>query len=260
MGFNRLVKQLATLFLCIGMPGYVGMLMASAPAPVAQGAWHRWKGSHAAVGFSENSGNTTDTTLSGAIALDYARTHVTNQAIADLQYSSSDRGITKEKYYLENEMDYLFKDAHQQFVFVDTNATFDKFSPYDYVWVVAGGYGLNLVQRGRFTLATQVGPGNREVREYSTQKVTDYPILNTKTALTFLLDQAGENKLSETLTYNVGQPYDSLTSLSSVVMKLKTHFSAVFSYQLDYTSKIPAGSTHTQKVDMATMANLVFTY
>ena len=156
------------------------MLMASAATPVATGSWHHWKGSQATVGFSENAGNTSDTTLNSAIGLDYARTHVTNKAGFDLQYSSSNKGITKEKYYVENEMDYLFKGSHQQFLFLDTNATFDKFSPYDYVWIVAGGYGLNLVQRGRFTLATQAGPGNREVREHRRAEGDGLPYLEYK--------------------------------------------------------------------------------
>lgn len=260
MRLSRLTTRLTVFIFCICLLGCMGILLASQATPKAQSSWYRWKGSQATVGFSENAGNTTDTTLNSMIGLDYARTHLVNKAMANLQYSSSDKGVTKEKYYVENEIDYSFKDPYQQFLFLDTHATFDKFSPYDYVWVVAAGYGLNLVQRGRFTLSAQAGPGNREVREYATQQVTNYPIVNTKTTATFLLDKTGGNKLSEVLTYNIGKPYDSLTSLSSVTMKLKTHFSAVFSYQVDYTSKIPAGDEHTSKVDMTTTANLVFTY
>ena len=219
-----------------------------------------WDGSQVVIGFTSNSGNTVDNSLSSSLLIKYTRTNVVNIFTTTAAYSSSADGVTKEKYYVENEFDYNFLDSYKQFLFFDTNSTFDLFSPYDYVWVTSSGYGLSPVANSNWNWKLQLGPGWRRLRDRSKRTTSDYLILNTGSKLSYTLDKSGKSKISEAVIYNVGQPYDYFSTNTSLAMQIMQHLSAVLSYQLEWTSTIPAGSSHTKRTDTLTAVNLVFTY
>lgn len=230
------------------------------PGVAKQNISKYWKGSQASMGFSNSTGNSTDTSLTSAMLVKFTNTNIANSLSGTAEYSSSDKGVTKEKYYIDNQFDYYFKDSMQQFLFLDNNATFDEFSPYYYTWVNSAGYGISPLNIGRFSWVLQAGPGWRQLQERLTKKTTNYFIFNTQSTMNYAIDKAGRNKLSEVLIYNVGQPFDYLSSNSSLVMQVLGHLSFVLSYQLEWVSKIPKGSANTKKLDTTTTANLVFTY
>ena len=219
-----------------------------------------WDGSQVILGFTDNGGNTIDDSLSSSLIIKYAQKHLANAFTTTADYSSNDKSVTKEKYYVENEFDYNFLDQHKQFLFVDTNSTFDLFSAFNYVWVSSAGYGLSPIATARWNWTLQFGPGWRRLRERANKKTSDFVILNTGSTLSYTLDEDGKSKLSEAVLYNVGQPFDYFSTNTALSMQIMQHLSAVLSYQLEWTSKIPEGSDHTKHTDRQTAINLVFTY
>ena len=145
-------------------------------------------------------------------------------------------------------------------MFIDSNSTFDLFSAYNYVWVSSAGYGLSPLSSKRWNWTLRFGPGWRRLRERLNNLTSDYLIFNTGTTLAYTIDKEGKSKLSEALIYNVGQPFDYFATNTALSMQIMQHLSAVLSYQLEWSSKIPAGSNYTKLTDTQTAVNLVFTY
>jgi putative salt-induced outer membrane protein YdiY len=219
-----------------------------------------WKGSQASVGFTSNTGNTTDSSLNSAALVKYTHKSIANALSATAAYSSNKDGVTKEKYYVENEFDYNFLDSHKQFLFLDTNATFDLFSAYTYAWVTSAGYGLSPILTKHWNMTIHLGPGLRALQDRQTKIKSDYAILNTGGSLAYIIDKDGKSTLSEAVVYNIGKPYNYLSTTTSLTMQIMQHLAAMISYQLQWTSKIPEGSNHTDLTDTLTSMNLVFSY
>jgi putative salt-induced outer membrane protein YdiY len=238
----------------------ISAIIAASALAYADQQVSNWHGTLASLGFTENGGNTTDTSLNSSVLIQYTYKHLANAFKTTAGFSSNKDGVTKEQYYVENEFDYNFLDAHKQFLFFDTNSTFDRFSAYKYAWVSSAGYGLLPLLTEHWSLTMRAGPGLRMLQDRKTKVTSEYPILNTAANLAYTLDKDGKSKLSEAVLYNVGKPYNYFSTTTALSMQIMKHLSAILSYQRQWTSKIPAGSDHTDLTDTLTTMNLVFSY
>lgn len=224
--------------------------------------WHlptlppSWKGSNAQLGAVVTTGNSNTTNLSGGLNLAYKKGPWQNNFQANLQFASSNGSTTQQQYFAQNQLNYNWG---CNFIFGNINYTQDQFSPYDYQIVTSAGYGRTLVKTDKVNLSVQAGPGLRT----NSIKIAQQPSqvnnhLIGVAGLNFAWQITDSVNFTENVTYNFGQPYDYLKTVSALTNKIIDNLAVQISYTTEYYSQIPLGSSNTQNLDTYLNLSLVY--
>jgi len=217
-----------------------------------------WTGSNAQFGLVMDTGNSSDTNFSSALNLKFHAAPWLNIFQVSAQYSSAEGGVTKEKYFAMDQLNYSFSKTRKSFVFMNSNFTEDKFSPYNYQVIGSAGYGRDIVKTKNFLLNVQAGPGVRNNKVRVTEETDTNLILTTASYLNWKI--AKSVVLSEQLTYDVGPPYNYLKSVTALTNKIIGNLAIQVSYTVEYYSDIPLDSTNTKNLDTTTNITLVYNF
>lgn len=217
-----------------------------------------WDGTNASINGNINTGNTNAKNIGSALNIAYAKNRWTWVGQAQSQWAKSNGTLNKEKYYFSAQGNYAFNQAKSEFVFGQSNVTFDTFSPYAYQLVIAGGYGRDLYKSDTTVFSMQVGPGLRRNKDRATEVTGTRSILTTATHLSWKLSAAGT--ITQNIRFDYGSPYDYLQTVTAFTNKIVGNLALQVSYQTDYYTSIPPASTNTEKLDTTTAISLVYNF
>lgn len=111
------------------------------------------------LGFVSTSGNTDTQSYNGEFRATWYTTHWTHNLKLRGMGSREDGSNQAERYYFEEKSDYNLN--NEQYLFVRSTYTNDRFSGFDYQASLGTGYGRHLVNSGNFTLQGFSGLGYR---------------------------------------------------------------------------------------------------
>jgi len=224
--------------------------------------WHlptlpaSWKGSNALLGIVVTTGNSETTNLNGGLNLSYEKGRWKNVFQGNGQFTESQGITTQQQFFLQNQTNYSWG---KNFIFGNLNYTQNRFSPYDYQGVGSIGYGRTLFDSDKFRLTVQVGPGvrvNSIKQENEPSMIQTHPIgtagLNMRWRITDSVI------FTEDVTYNFGNPYDYLKTVTALTNKIIGNLATQISYTTEYYSRIPRHSSHTQNLDTTLNVSLVY--
>ncbi|WP_423063133.1 DUF481 domain-containing protein [Candidiatus Paracoxiella cheracis] len=217
-----------------------------------------WNGTNAQLGYVVNTGNSNNSNLSAGLNVLYNKPKWANTFQANAYLNKSLGVVTKEQYFLTNQFTYYFTKSRRNYIFSNFRFIEDRFSPYEYQVVFSAGYGRELIKTKRFTLSAQAGPGIRHDFIRTTRIYDNHLILST--AMTMNWQITSKVALSEQLNYDIGPPFDYLNSVTALTATLAGHLAAQLSYTVQYYSKIPMGSSNTEKTDTITNIALVYNF
>ena len=215
-----------------------------------------WKGSKASLGLVINTGNTNSSSISAEVDADYTKDRMQNITQITAQFGRSNGVLDKEKYYLQNQLNYNFNKTRTRFIFLNTNGTVDQFSPYTYQAVGSTGYGQDIFRNKRFIISGQIGPGFRSTK-ISNTKTTDNNII-AAAKINLLWQILKSATLTETVSCDYGQPFNYLKSVTAFTNQISGHLALQVSLTIENYSKIPPNSTNTQTTDTTTNVALVY--
>lgn len=224
--------------------------------------WHlpslppSWKGSNAQLGAVVTTGNANTTSLSGGLNLNYKKGPWLNNFQANAQFSSNDGVTTQQQYFGQNQTNYNWG---CNFIFGNINYTQNQFSPYDYQVVTSVGYGRTLIKTDKVDWSVQAGPG---LRTNSIKFVGQPSQVNNHligVAVTNFAWQISDSvNFTENVTFNYGDPYNYLKTVSALTNKIIDNLAVQISYTTEYYSAIPLGSSNTQNLDTYLNLSLVY--
>ena len=189
--------------ICVLLISGVGLSFAATnspqPSDAARAQTKFWTG-NAQLGGVMNTGNTQSGSLSGQLTLNYKRKKWENTGTVQGQLGTSSGSLNAMSVRGTAESDYFFEPL--RFVFTRGRVAFDRFSAYDYVGIVSGGYGWRLWSLKDLSLDVQVGPGFRF--EKQSKDGTHNNDLILQPAMKFLWKFSKTAQLAETLSLDWG--------------------------------------------------------
>jgi putative salt-induced outer membrane protein len=220
-----------------------------------------WDGSNANVGYIRNTGNTNSSTLNLGTNVLYKKNWWENTFLGEFQYGKQN-GKSNRQYFHFNDQVQFFLDPkvkNSNFIFVNNDTQLNRFGPYRYQMVTAAGYGRQLVNTKRFQWSAQAGPGyRRNKRNTGDKKTSGTAVLTTQTNATLMLGKWGT--LTQLVRFDMAKPYNYLTTVTALTNKIWEHVAVQISFTTQYYSKIPSGSSNTEKLDTITNISLVYNY
>ena len=221
-----------------------------------------WAGSQLNLGIVVNTGNTRTTNIDFASIINFSKGSWNNNTQATAQWGSDTGVLTKEKYYLQNQLNYLFNGKKKNYIFFNTTGTIDEFSPYVYQVIVTAGYGRELIKTKHFYLRLQSGPGYRRNEQRATSLISRHQsnnlVLSSQAFISWQITKSGA--FTEQLRYDIGSPYDYLRSVTAFTNEIIHNLAAQVAFTVDYYSSIPPGSTRSVKTDTTTSISLVYNF
>ena len=217
-----------------------------------------WDGSTAKFGAVINSGNTNTSTYNAGGVLDFTKNRWNNITVANWQFGRSDGSVNQEKYFAQDEVTYGLNEAVTKYLFLLTSLNVDKFSPYDYQFLIAAGYGWYLWKLKRFSLRFQFGPGYRRDKVDGTSVIHDQIVGTTRAILKWQITKNAT--FSQTVQYDIGSKYNYLKTVTAITNKITGNIAIQVSYVVDYYSRIPAGSSNTDKADTTMNVAVVYNF
>ncbi len=217
-----------------------------------------WDGSQIQLGLNINTGNTDAAELNSVFGLDYAKNRWENALDLTAAYAKSQNVLNKKKYTAKDQVKYGFDVTRRHFLFVRGGWVNDYFSPYSYQSTVAMGYGRDIINRSNVVVSVQAGPGYRNDRVRGTGAVEERIIGTFQMHAKVAVSKNGV--LKEVLQYDSGPPFHYVDSNTSFSSKFMTHWALKVAIELEYYSRIPPMSDHTEKLDTTTIIALVYNF
>ena len=217
-----------------------------------------WDGTSIQFGFSNNTGTTQTTDVNSQVNVTYEKDRWLNNGQFQFQWGKSKDEVTKEKYFFTNQTDYAFNKPRTTFLFLSETFTIDKFSPYDYQGMVAGGLGHDLIRSDKVVWSLQAGPGYRQNRETQTHDINRTPVATTQTNLTWNINKT--TQFTQLLQANFSKPYNYYKSQTALTSTLFDHFAVQVSYLMEHYTQIPRFSKNTDKTDTTTLVSVIYNF
>ena len=217
-----------------------------------------WKGSNAQLGITANTGNTQAIDGNTALNVNYAKRHWKNIFQFTTQIQKNGGSTTSEKFYAQDQMNFSFGDAYNQFIFLNTNGTVDKLSPYTFQGVLTTGYGLDLINNNNFKWSVQAGPGFRTNRFREQNLIENKYATTAQTNIDWAITPTDD--LTETFSAVWGEPSNYYKSVSTFTNKITSNNATNGTFTIDYYDKIPPSSTQTFKTNTTTAISLVYNF
>ncbi len=215
-----------------------------------------WKGSNAQLGIVYVTGNSKTTNINGGLNLNFSKEAWENVLNATAQLTTSDGITTQQQYFAQNQTNYHFG---CNFIFANANYTQNRFSPYDYQFVGSVGYGRTLLDTHKTNLTLQLGPGIRRnsIKQTNQPSMTENHLIGTS-ALNLSWKITDTVVFTENITYNYGDPYDYLKTITALTNKIIRNLGVQISYTTEYYSRIPLNSSNNQNLNTTLNVSLVY--
>ena len=217
-----------------------------------------WYGSQIKLGFNFTTGNTTTDEFNSALGLEYAKNRWENTFKFSGAYSKSNDVLNKQRYVVRDQVKYGFNATRRHFLFMRGGWIDDRFSPYSYQSTIAVGYGRDLIDTPDVLVSLQAGPGYRNDKVRGSGEVEER-FIGTAT-LNAKINVSKTGYIKETFQYDSGPPFNYIDSTTSFTTDFMTHWSLQAAYEMEYYSRIPPRSTHTEKLDTTTTLALVYNF
>lgn len=217
-----------------------------------------WHGTSAKFGAVINTGNTNTSQYNAGGTLDYTKNRWNNVTVTNWQFGKSEGEVNQEKYFIQNELNYGLDPTRKKYLFQTASYTEDKFSPYKYQLLIAAGFGFHLWRTDRFSLRFQFGPGYRRDEVDGTDEVHDQIVATTRTTMKWQMTK--NSNFRQIVQYDIGSQYNYLKTVSVVTNKVTGHIAIQLSYVVENYSRIPLGSSNTEKTDTTTNIAVVYNF
>lgn len=219
-----------------------------------------WDGSNAQIGYVQNRGNTNSSMANLGMNLMFKHFKWSNTLQGQFQYGKENHEPNRKYIHLFDEIQYYLnpetKDTN--FLFGNADNVMNYFGPYRYQTIIAAGYGRKWINTDYFKLSGQLGPGYRRSKQQATGHINDSLIATTQMNASLALSSYGT--LSQTVRFDMGNPYNYLLAKTAFTNKIVGHVAVQVSYTITYYSKIPPGSENNKKIDTVTNISLVYNY
>lgn len=200
-----------------------------------------WTG-EVTLNYSESSGNTNATNLSGKSKAVREGTHWRNtfKLDGDNETAEDDEGNetrTAEKYFASAKADY--KITEKSFLFGLLEHTDDRFSGFDYETSVTFGYGRQLIETPAHDLKADIGPGYRRSEVEATGDVQEEGIVRVGALYVWTIS---ENAVfDEDFSSEAGEDKVVTKSLTRLKVKINGSLWGSISYEIKHTDEVPDG-------------------
>lgn len=215
-----------------------------------------WSGS-ADLGFTNLTGNTEETTITGQLSINRENKPWNWQNKFESFYSESKKIRTAEKYSALSKLSYNFLPTNYAF----GRATYEtnKFSGFAYQTSLILGLGWNIYDLETFKWDAEIGGGHRGARidhpVAGEDKNRDEYIATASTQLDWQF--AKTSSFGQYFSYEVGDLSGIFYSSSELRMTIAGDFFFTLTYNVKHTSDVPFG---TEKVDTETIGSLTYKF
>lgn len=243
---------LAALFF---IPVTYAQLPVAEPAVPALKIISPWKGSNIGLGVTLNTGNTQLTDIATIAKIVYLKNRWNTTTDLKFNFAKGGSGeVLKRHYYAQTELRYLLDE--RSFLYGRLNATFDTFSPFDYVEVDSLGYGRDLIKDDGFLLSVQIGPGSLHSRITATRETRNQLVLDT--AENIVWDIKKDVNFTQYMDFDYGERLERIRAGVALATALMEHLDIKLSLTGEFNSVLPAESVARHKTDTTTTVALVY--
>ena len=224
----------------------------------ADQAAHLWTGS-LQFGGVMNTGNTSNENVNTKMTLNFKTDTWQNMAAVSAFISENRGSLDGTRYNFEGESHYFFNP--ERFAFANTHTTWDRFSPYDYMVTVAGGYGFRLFERAHFFWGAQFGPGWRGSQQSETKRFESVIILQPSMRLEWTIsptvhfEQVFSADIAKLSNY-----YSTFRSETTLETHIIGNLGLQLSYRMTYNSSIPEESDNSLRLDTVTQVSAIYKF
>ena len=210
-----------------------------------------WSGSVDAS-YLNLSGNTEETTTSGAVDLIRKKDQWENVIHAEGLSSKKDDERTAEKYYVFDKLSYKFSEKSYYFGMI--SYTDDHFSGYDYQATATLGLGRNLLSSDTMVWDAEAGIGYRQSKLDDDVAGDDESETIVRAATTFTWKLSDTTDFKQYLATEVGD--ENTISYSETAFKIKMigQLSVKLSYKVKYTEEVPIDTKHADKETLVSLS------
>jgi putative salt-induced outer membrane protein YdiY len=211
------------------------------------------------AGFNRTTGNTREDSFAGGFLVSRISKHVDEwTAKGNLFYSSKNRKMDKQKWYLMGRYAYSFGSAKKWYNFYRIEAEHDRFADIDYRLVPAGGFGYWFFDSEETKLMAEVGGGLEQTYYKSDIKSGSEWVLIPRAWL--------EKRIFENITFRQGVSYYPtfedfnsyrIRSETAIDFAINSHLKLRFSMWDDYNSRPTEG---TKKNDLRAITSLAYSF
>ncbi|MCR8923665.1 DUF481 domain-containing protein [Dasania sp. GY-MA-18] len=205
------------------------------------------------------SGNTEETTTSGAIHLTRKKDAWKYIIHAEGLSSVKDDVRTAEKYYAYNKLSYNF--SEKSYYFGMLSYTDDNFGGYDYQSTAIAGLGRNLLNVENMVWDIEAGLGYRvskieaDADAMVAEDDQDEAILRLATLYTWTISDSAN--FLQSLSSEVGEENSISQSETALKVKINSSLSLKLAYKIKYTDEVPVD---TKRADKETLVSLSYSF
>ena len=245
---------------------FVAAEEAAEAASRARGVWYYldpalWNG-QVQVGANVSSGDTDQ--QAGSLGLSFQRNFGPDWEHAlDFKFDFARRsGETVQERFVAK-YDGLYRAWEKGFIANFTQIEVDRFSGFDYRLTETVSVGYQLVDNDRHKLRVEAGPGfriNRVSEEIVDANGVVTTVSDNQTEIIGRLAASYDLKFSETVSFNntmsaiFGSEFTSLRNLASLSTKLTSSLALRLSFEANYDSPVPVGTSAFDTITRATIA------
>lgn len=244
---------LSVLPLLLVAPAAWSQALTPAPSdPAAAVTPSPWSGSSGELGYASARGNSTTDNLNAKLKLRYTDGDWIHSFDATAQSSSDEDGTTAER-YTGSAGTALQLGEHRQLT-ATGRYEHDNFATYDRLATFSIGYGWRLIDRQRFYLDVQLGPGLRRAHNADEDEMESGPIARGQFDLKYSITD--NTNLTNTLLVEAGS-YNTYTQNDfGLQVNMNARLALKAAWQLRHNSDV---NDDDKRTDTLTTVNLVYT-
>lgn len=209
------------------------------------------------LGFTDSSGNTTNTTLFAGLKLNYNQPHYEIKSKLEANYKSEDHVQTEERYLIEVQGNRYYNPEHNYYSFIGSKFVKNRFSGIELDTIVSLGLGKQLFKNEATKLVGEAGLA-QQITSYTDEVGEDD---QSQTAIRLKLDLThqinAQVAFSQDITYLKGTLQNTVESNTGFKIKVADRMNLKASYQYRYNDN-PADGV--KEVDTQTLLTLIYDF
>jgi putative salt-induced outer membrane protein len=209
------------------------------------------------LGFTDSSGNTTSTTLFGALRLNYNQANYEIKSKLETNYKSENNVQTEEHYLIEVQSNRYYNPAHSYYSFVGVKFEKNRFASIELNTTLSLGLGKQLFKNEATKLTGETGLAQQIINYTNDTSEAD----KSQTALRLKLDLRHQINVqvafTQDITYLKGSEQATLESNTGFKVKVADRMNLKVSYKYKYNDSPAAGVKET---DTQTLLTLIYDF
>ncbi|WP_019556212.1 DUF481 domain-containing protein [Thiomicrorhabdus arctica] len=209
------------------------------------------------LGFTDNSGNTTSTSLFTALKLNYNQTHYELQSKFEANYKSENKVQTEERYLIDVQYNRYYNPERNYYSFVGGKLEKNRFAGIELESILSLGLGKQLFKNESTKLIGEAGIAQQ------TTSYTNDVIENdqSQTALRLKVDLTHQINAQvaflQDITYLKGTQQTTIESNTGFKVKVADHMNLKASYKYRHNDSPATGA---KKTDTQTLLTLIYDF